>query len=96
MINGLFQALFTLCPIFCVTKYDIEIITAGLPVSFEKLYKRIQERALSIAKLLLNSAKRALEYLKGEAQNLLRDCAKSSYPARRTTLEKIERAGNRI
>lgn len=65
-------------------------------ISFEKLYKRIQERALSIAKFLLKSVKKALEYLRGEAHTLLRDCVKSSYPARRTTLEKIERAGENI
>jgi hypothetical protein len=61
-------------------------------ISFEKFYKRIQERALLLGKLLMKSVDEAIAYLINEVQILMRDCAKSSYPARRTTLEKIDGA----
>ncbi|MFC2171895.1 IS4 family transposase [Acidobacteriota bacterium] len=59
-------------------------------ISMEKLYKRLQERAFAILRLLLRSVVKAVAYLFKELKRILRSCLKERQPSRMTTLEMIE------
>jgi len=61
-------------------------------LSFDKFYKRIQERAFALLGLLLLSAHEAAKYLFAEMQRLTKNCLKLRQRSRQTTLELIEGA----
>jgi hypothetical protein len=58
-------------------------------LSFDKFYKRIQERAFAILHLLLLSVRKAIEYLSVEIPKVLKNCLKLQQRSRKTTLEKL-------
>lgn len=60
-------------------------------LSFDKFYKRIQERAFALLGLLLLSAQEATHYLFAEIQRLSKNCLKLRQRSKQTTLEMIER-----
>jgi len=64
--------------------------TRGLEVSFDKLYKRIQERAFSLLQSLLSSVTTALKLFLLEINRLAVACIKIRQPSRKTTLELLE------
>lgn len=59
-------------------------------VSMDKLYKRIQERAFVILRLLMQSPIVAIQYLETEIENMIKICLKNKQRSRRTTLEILE------
>ena len=59
-------------------------------LSFDKFYKRIQERAFALLALLLLSAQQATRYLLAEIQRLTKNCLKLRQRSKQTTLEAIE------
>jgi len=59
-------------------------------LSFEKLYKRIQERAFHIFELLKISISSAIIYLSNEINRLIKNCMKGKQLSRKSTLEKID------
>ncbi len=59
-------------------------------LSFDKFYKRIQERAFALLDLLIWSAQEAARYLYAQTQRLTKNCLKLRQRSRRTTLETIE------
>ena len=58
-------------------------------LSFDKFYKRIQERAFALLHLLLLSVRKAIQYLSVEIPNVLKNCLKLQQRSRKTTLEKL-------
>jgi transposase len=58
-------------------------------LSFEKLYKRIQERAFTLLKHFLKSVTRAINYLRKEVRYLVPGCMKIKQQSRKTTLEQL-------
>jgi len=56
-------------------------------VSMEKLYKRFQERAFTLMRLLLVNLLEALTYLRGQIKRIIPACLKHPQPSRLTTLE---------
>jgi hypothetical protein len=58
-------------------------------LSFEKFWKRLQERAFTVMQLLFKSFKQAIEYLTNEIQSLLFNCLKLKQRSRPTSLEKL-------
>ena len=58
-------------------------------LSFDKFYKRIQERAFAILHLLLLSVRKAIEYLAVEIPKVLKNCLKLQQHSRKSTLEKL-------
>lgn len=56
-------------------------------VSFDKLYKRIQERAFSFLQGILHNVVTAIRQFLREIDNLLSSCIKTRQPSRKTTLE---------
>ena len=56
-------------------------------LSFDKFYKRIQERAFTILKLLLLSVNRVVQYLSAEIPRVVKNCMKLRQRSRKTTLE---------
>jgi len=64
--------------------------TRGLEVSFDKLYKRIQERAFSLLRSMLSSVATALKQFLLEINRLAIACIKTRQPSRKTTLELLE------
>jgi hypothetical protein len=58
-------------------------------LSFDKFFKRIQERAFAILHLLLLSVHKAIEYLSVEIQKVLKNCLKLQQRSRKTTLETL-------
>ena len=64
--------------------------TRGLEVSFDKLYKRIQERAFSLLQSLLSSVTTALKLFLLEINRIAVACIKIRQPSRKTTLELLE------
>jgi hypothetical protein len=72
---------------------------AQLELSFDKFYKRIQERAFAVLHLLLLSVHKAVQYLSGEILRVVKNCLKLYQRSRRTTLEMLsgstkQRTGN--
>lgn len=59
-------------------------------VSMDKLYKRLQERAFTILRMLLDAVEKAAAYLHMELTRILPSCLKDRQPSRMTTLEIIE------
>ena len=56
-------------------------------VSMEKLYKRFQERAFTLMRLLLANTCAALAYLRAQLAHIIPACLKDRQPSRLTTLE---------
>ena len=59
-------------------------------VSMEKLYKRFQERAFTLMRMMLASVGEALAYLRIQLAKLIPACLKEQQPSRRTTLECLD------
>lgn len=63
---------------------------AGREISFEKLYKRLQERAFHLAQQLVLSFGQAMAHLARELEPLLKHCQKYPQRSRMTTLEMLD------
>jgi len=59
-------------------------------VSMDKLYKRIQERAFTLLRLLLASVLDAIGYLRDQLTRIIPACLKERQRSRLTTLECLE------
>lgn len=59
-------------------------------VSFDKLYKRIQERAFSLLQGILHNVVTAIKQFLREIDRLTSSCIKTRQPSRKTTLELLE------
>jgi hypothetical protein len=59
-------------------------------ISFDKFYKRFQERAFSILAKLLASVHKAVQYLADEISNVIINCLKLKQRSRKSTLERLE------
>jgi len=59
-------------------------------VSMEKLYKRIQERAFTLMRMMLASVVDAIAYLRAQLDKLIPACLKDRQPSRLTTLECLD------
>ena len=59
-------------------------------VSFDKLYKRIQERAFSLLQSILHNVVTAIKQFLREIDRLVSSCIKTRQPSRKTTLELLE------
>lgn len=59
-------------------------------VSFDKLYKRIQERAFSFLQGILHNVATAIKQFLHEIDRLVSSCIKTRQPSRKTTLELLE------
>jgi len=59
-------------------------------LSMEKLYKRIQERAFTLMRMLLAGVRDALAYLRSAVSLVVPACLKERQPSRPTTLECLE------
>ena len=68
--------------------------TKGMEVSFDKLYKRIQERAFALMRNLLVSVAKALNKFLLEINELAVSCIKYKQQSRKTTLELLELAND--
>ena len=58
-------------------------------LSFDKFYKRIQERAFAILHLLLLSVQKVIQYLSAEIPRVVKNCLKLQQRSRKTTLETL-------
>jgi hypothetical protein len=63
-------------------------------LSFDKFYKRIQERAFALLGILLMSVQEAVHYLSGEINRLVKNCLKLRQRSRLTTLQMLEDAAD--
>lgn len=61
-------------------------------LSFDKFYKRIQERAFALLWLLLGSVPKAANYLADQVTGLVKNCLKLRQRSRKTTLQALEGA----
>ncbi len=61
-----------------------------LEVSFDKLYKRIQERAFSLLQSILRNVVTAIKQFLRKVNRLVCSCIKTRQPSRKTTLELLE------
>ena len=59
-------------------------------VSMDKLYKRFQERAFTLLRMLLRSIPEAIAYLRNQIKCIIPACLKERQPSRLTTLEILE------
>jgi len=59
-------------------------------VSFDKLYKRLQERAFIIVLLLIEGINKAEDYFKNEINRLVKNCKKEKQNSRRSTLDFLQ------
>ena len=59
-------------------------------VSMEKLYKRLQERAFTLLRMLLRSITEAVDYLWNQIRCIVPACLKERQPSRLNTLEMLE------
>jgi len=59
-------------------------------VSMEKLYKRFQERAFTLLRVLLSSMPEAVAYLRRQIKRIIPACIKERQRSRLTTLEILE------
>jgi hypothetical protein len=66
------------------TPYD------GTSVSFDKLYKRIQERAFLILCCLRQLRQCAIRFLAEAIPKVLSSCIKTRQPSRKTSLQRLE------
>jgi hypothetical protein len=64
--------------------------TTRREVSMDKLYKRVQERAFTLLRLLLTSVLDAVAYLRKQLQRIIPACLKERQRSRLTTLECLE------
>lgn len=64
--------------------------TRKMEVSFDKLYKRIQERAFSLLQNMLLTVATAVKHFLREINRLAIACIKTRQPSRQTTLELLE------
>lgn len=64
--------------------------TGTREVSFDKLYKRIQERAFSLLRNMLSAVATAIKQFLREIDRLAVACIKTRQPSRKTTLELLE------
>jgi len=64
--------------------------TTRREVSMDKLYKRVQERAFTLLRLLLTSVLDAVAYLRKQLQRIIPACLKEHQRSRLTTLECLE------
>ena len=64
--------------------------TTRREVSMDKLYKRVQERAFTLLRLLLTSVLDAVAYLRDQLQRIIPACLKERQRSRLTTLECLE------
>jgi len=62
----------------------------GMEVSFDKLYKRIQERAFSLLLNILITISTAVKQFLQEINRLAIACIKTRQPSRKTTLELLD------
>ena len=58
-------------------------------LSFDKFYKRIQERAFAILSQLLVSVQKAVQYLAAEIRAVATNCLKLKQRSRQSTLEML-------
>jgi len=59
-------------------------------VSMEKLYKRFQERAFTLMRILLGNVRKAIGYLRSQLAIIITACLKEQQRSRLTTLECLE------
>ena len=59
-------------------------------VSMEKLYKRFQERAFTLLRMLIHSISEAITYLRNQIKYIIPACLKDRQRSRMTTLEMLE------
>jgi hypothetical protein len=59
-------------------------------VSMEKFYKRFQERAFTLLRLLLVNARDAVEYLRAQIKHVIPKCFKNRQRSRCSTLEMLD------
>ena len=59
-------------------------------VSMEKLYKRFQERAFTLFRILLSSVTEAIAYLQGQIKRIIPACLKGRQRSRMTSLEILD------
>jgi len=59
-------------------------------LSFDKFYKRFQERAFAVLAKLLVSVQKAAQYLADEISNVITNCLKLKQRSRKSTLERLE------
>jgi len=64
--------------------------TQSREISFDKFYKRVQERAFFFLRQFLLSVSDAIKTILREIRKLARACIKSRQPSRKTTLELLE------
>jgi antitoxin component of RelBE/YafQ-DinJ toxin-antitoxin module len=64
--------------------------TRKMELSFDKLYKRIQERAFSLLQNMLLTVATAVKHFFREINRLAIACIKTRQPSRKTTLELLE------
>jgi hypothetical protein len=60
-------------------------------LSFDKFYKRFQERAFAVRAQLLVSVQKAAQYLAAEIRNVVTNCLKLKQHSRQSTLEMLAR-----
>src|SRR3989338_8722425 len=66
------------------------IMEMGMEVSFDKLYKRIQERAFSLLLNILITISTAVKQFLQAINRLAIACIKTRQPSRKTTLELLD------
>jgi hypothetical protein len=64
--------------------------TRKMELSFDKLYKRIRERACSLLQNILLAVATAVKHFLREINRLAIACIKTRQPSRKTTLELLE------
>jgi len=62
---------------------------ANRELSFDKFYKRFQERAFTVLTQLLVSVQKAAQYLAAEICSVVTNCLKQKQRSRQTTLEML-------
>jgi hypothetical protein len=70
------------------------LTTKGREVSFDKFYKRIQERAFPFIQNMLRSVDKAIKDFFRTAKQLAESCIKYRQPSRKTTLELLDQAND--
>jgi hypothetical protein len=58
-------------------------------LSFDKLWKRIQERAFLIMELLVENTQKAIEYIQNEISRLWKCCMKLTQFSRRSSIQNL-------
>jgi len=73
-----------------VHEKKLVLMEMGMEVSFDKLYKRIQERAFSLLLNILITISTAVKQFLQEINRLAIACIKTRQPSRKTTLELLD------